>query len=128
MKNIVGAACLIAILLGSCAPSGMKFGPTEITEFGMKFIALLQAGDIGAIEAQIDPAVLSADPYLPGKLQKLVKWIPRGKPASVAVVSWRYTESSRTGSYYTAALQLEFPSAWVLATMVLTSGDGRLTV
>jgi hypothetical protein len=121
---------ILALSLVACSQSDAlkKLSPDQAADFAGRYVALFQARDIGAIEAKIDQDVLNADPYLRTKLQQQVALVPPDLPRQVNFVSYKFTDSSTEGQNYTVVLQYEFPTTWLLATIVLALRHDQIVV
>jgi hypothetical protein len=128
LKRIVVAILALALVECSQPEALKKLSPDQAADFAGRYVALFQARDIDAIEAKIDQDMLNADPYLRTKLQQQAALLPADPPRQVNFVSYKFTDSSKDGQNYTVVLQYEFPTTWLLATIVLALGDDQIIV
>jgi hypothetical protein len=115
------------VALSGCDQASLfdRFIPKDEVRQAQDFVAKLAAHDYPAIEAALDPALRTPD--LRGKLEQMAGILPAGDPKSVHTVG-AFTLTTATATTFSLTLEYEYPTAWILAALVLEKRDGQLTL
>lgn len=109
---------LSMLTLVGCDQKAMfrKLSPERDVVFAKSYLAALQANSLDIIEAQLDPALRS--PQIISSLQSMVTLFPDGQPKSIQLVEIQYLPNNGVKNI-SLTFEYEYPSKWVLATVVL---------
>lgn len=118
---------LLCLSLGACDHDAVfnRFIPHPEAEEGKAIMALLAARDFSAVEQRVEP--LLREPALRSKLQDVANQFPSGQPRSISTIGAHVLKSA-TDETYNLTYEYEFPSAWVVANVVLQRKAGELLV
>jgi len=109
---------LIGLALSACGVETLA--PKEDLGFVKHVVNLFQTRDFAAIEALLDPKL--KDAQLHANLEKVAEFIPKDPPLKIETVSWDVNSS---GGVTTEGFQLQyqFPSQWLVVSIVLEKRD-----
>ena len=99
--------------------------PKEELSLAKGFVTKIASRDYLAIESALDPALVTPDLYV--RLDEMLKILPTDSTKSVRAVGSNTVTNSKSTSF-NFTLEYEYPTAWVLAVVLLERRDGKLVL
>jgi hypothetical protein len=126
VKNILFSLCVVFLLIG-CNQQTLfdKFGPKEEAEFSKQYLALFQSSDFDAIEKEINPALKNEQ--LRTQLEQIAALFPKETPKDIKIVGSN-TRTTNKFRQFNLTFQYEFPTKWLLVSIVLHKEEDTLLV
>jgi hypothetical protein len=127
MNGSLLSALLVLLALIGCSQQKNfdKFVPKDEAEFSKNYLALFPAHDFEAIEAKVDPKL--KDATLRAKLTQIADTFPLDKARDIRVVGAQ-TFASGASTQFNLSFQYEYPTKWLLASVVLKKTGDALVV
>jgi hypothetical protein len=125
IRTIV-AIFLAASTLSACDPRTVLDSREEV-QFAKQYLALIQARDLDAVEAQLDPKL--KDTQLRPQLEKVAEQFPNEKPKNIETVNISWSQGAQENvTRYSIDIQYQFATIWLLANVVLDKSDQQFVV
>ncbi|CAJ0719516.1 hypothetical protein LMG6871_02924 [Ralstonia edaphis] len=125
-KKILLVFIALALFAG-CNQQAMieRFAPKEESAAAQRMLSDLIAKNFGALDGQLDAGLKTPDTR--DALEKMANAFPSARPKSVTLVGTE-TNTRNSVTTYNLTYEYEYPTAWLLANVMLQRKDGQLRI